>query len=156
MTHVSIPLTQGLVALVSPQDEPIVAGRKWHAKKAGATFYAASGYSRGAVYMHRLIMGVHNQPQGGLVVDHINHNGLDNTRTNLRLATYGQNLRNRRDRKTYTGLPGVTKQGSGWVARITHDNTEIYLGFYPTEREAGIAYAAAEKVVLALFRGPSS
>jgi HNH endonuclease len=57
------------------------------------------------VRMHRLIMNVSNDVQ----VDHINHNGLDNRRNNLRVATQKQNGANRRmDRDNWTGFKGVT------------------------------------------------
>lgn len=150
MPVAEISLTQGLVAKVSTADLALVAPLKWHAKKAGKTFYAAHGAGSEVVYMHRLIAGIHGGPRG-VVVDHLNHDGLDNTRGNLKVCGHAENLRNRRDHKDYLGLPGVTRQGRGYVARIKHENREIYLGFFLDEREAGIAYAAAAKVILTSF-----
>lgn len=152
MAHVEFPLTQGKFALVCADDLPLLAGRKWHAKKCGqGKFYAATGAGSDAIYMHRLITGIHGQPRG-TVVDHINHNTLDNRRENLKVCSHAENMRNRSDRKAFLGgSPWVWKQGNGWAARIQHQNTVVYLGFYQTEREAGIAYAAAEKVILAAF-----
>lgn len=149
MSPVEIPLTQGLFARVSEQDVALLLPHKWHATqhKAGKQ-YAAARIDGKTVYMHRLITGA----QGRLnYVDHINHDGLDNRRENLRVVTPLQNARNRRDRKFYLGALGACRQGSGWTARINFKGKDIYLGFFPSEREAGIAYAAAEKMILEAF-----
>jgi len=149
--HFEIPLTQGFVAKVSVEDVHLVDKYKWHAKRyRNGLVYAASRGGSDVIYMHRLLAGIHGAPRG-FVVDHLNHDGLDNTRNNLKVCSHGENLRNQRQRKQAHAWAGVSPTPSGWVAKIGHNNMQVYLGHYPTQREAGIAYAAAEKLILASF-----
>jgi len=90
--------------------------------------------------MHRQIINI---PQG-LVCDHINRNGLDNRKANLRPATVSQNLCNRPKRKTktrsiYKGLEWDKLQNK-WKARIQFNNRQIYLGSFAAEADAAKAY----------------
>ncbi len=80
-------LTQGLVALVDDEDFALVSAARWHATVRSYTTYAANSDS---VYLHRLLM----RPGPGQLVDHINRNGLDCRRSNMRLATKAQNNAN--------------------------------------------------------------
>lgn len=98
-----ISLTQGKVAIVDDEDFEYLNRWKWHARKNGQTWYALRSKSwriQGKRYgitipMHRVIMGA---PEGR-VIDHLNRDGLDNRRSNLRVTTFEENARNRRDRK---------------------------------------------------------
>lgn len=83
---VAIPLTRGKIALIDDQDLPVVEGRSWSAWPHRNSTYAMS--SGGA--MHALIM---DTPKG-MVTDHINGNGLDNRRKNLRVVTHQVNMNN--------------------------------------------------------------
>jgi hypothetical protein len=90
-----IQLTQGKYALVDDADYSWLSDFKWHAIKSYSTFYVRRNESLGGgqykkIHMHSYIL----QPDIGLEVDHINGNGLDNRRCNLRLATRYQNMRN--------------------------------------------------------------
>lgn len=145
MTTIEIPLTQGLVARISACDAARVSQLRWHARRAPHTTYAAAKVGNRTVYMHRLVMGAVEAGRG-VHVDHKNYDGLDNTRENLRLCSPAQNSANRRTRKTYLGLRGVTAHNNRWVAQIGVAGQWIYLGCYDTEREAGIAYDAAAAV----------
>jgi hypothetical protein len=93
-----IPLTQGLFTVVDPDDYARLSRYRWHASRGRGTFYAQrkvwdpSTRTERTIKMHRQIL---NCPPH-LVVDHINHDGLDNRRTNLRLATPAQNVCNSR------------------------------------------------------------
>lgn len=89
------------------------------------------------VYMHRVIM---NCPDN-MVIDHINHNKLDNRKCNLRIVTQQQNLFNRKDAKGVRKLKNSTK----WQARICLDYKEIHLGCFDTEQEARTAYLEAKQ-----------
>lgn len=148
MTHVEIPLSRGLFARVSPEDSSLAQFR-WHAVKAGHTYYAARRTPDKTVYMHRAILGLVGEGRD-VVVDHINHDGLDNTRQNIRRCTQAQNTRNLRSRKPRLARVGVSFNGSAWLARIRHMGRSIHLGSYATEHEAGIAYDAALKVLESL------
>ena len=90
--------------------------------------------------LHHFIMG---KPQKGLVVDHINHNGLDNRKDNLRFVTKaqnGQNSRSHRDSASaYKGVSWFTRANK-WGARIKDKNKRIFLGYFTCEHDAALAY----------------
>jgi hypothetical protein len=95
--------------------------------------------------MHVLIMG--KQPKG-MVVDHINGNGLDNRRENLRFATPTENSQNQRKRGECTSdFKGVDfdRYKLRWRARIFFRGECIYLGRYRHETDAARAYDNAAK-----------
>jgi hypothetical protein len=145
-------LTQGKFAIVDPDDYPRLAVCKWYAAKGGNTFYAVRGWWSGAdkrvlsVKMHQLIIGVSD----GFVADHINHNGLDNRKANLRLATMADNARNARYPRVnasskYRGV-SFNKQTRKWRTTIRHNGKRKQLGYFDNEIEAAKAYdAAAQK-----------
>ena len=79
-------------------------------------------------------------------IDHVNGDGLDNRRANLRPATAGQNQANRsRNTNGTSRFKGVAwfQKSQKWMAKITHNYKQIYLGCYHTEKEAAIAYNVA-------------
>ncbi len=92
--------------------------------------------------MHRWVMGF---PPSGVDVDHINGNGLDNRRCNLRLATRSQNLANAAiPRHNSSGYKGVSATRNGkWLARIRKDRVQRNLGIFDTPEEAHAAYCEA-------------
>ncbi|MBA7655390.1 hypothetical protein ES703_63294 [subsurface metagenome] len=95
--------------------------------------------------MHRQIMN----PPREMLVDHINYNGLDNRKANLRLATLTQN--NRHTRRTMN--PGSSKykgvcwynREKRWAVRITANGKNIPLGYFKDEIEAAKAYDKAAR-----------
>src|SRR5690348_1244113 len=111
-----IPLTKGAVALVDDADERVVQGYKWHltgdGRYAGARTSRRHGHRQ--VYMHRLILGA----SADVRVDHINGDGLDNRRVNLRLATHQENNFNRKATGPL-GFKGVFPNRKRFAARIT-------------------------------------
>ncbi|MBU2859359.1 hypothetical protein HF290_02705 [Acidithiobacillus ferrooxidans] len=97
---------------------------------------------RTTLYMHRLIF---NAP-AGLQVDHRDGNGLNNIRSNLRLATRLENGKNRRMQSNNAcGLKGVCqrKDNDKWVATIRVEGRNLHLGTFSTADEAHAAYCAA-------------
>lgn len=142
-----IPLTQGKFALVDDEDYEWLSRWKWCAAKGGSTFYAtrSPGKRNTTITMHRLIMGVSIKQ----LIDHINGNGLDNRRRNLRPATKAQNMMNRGpQRGNKSGYKGVHLDvASGkWIAIIKYDGRNKALGRFNTKEQAAQAYneAAAE------------
>jgi hypothetical protein len=142
-----LPLYNGEIALIDDADLALVEPYRWLADKRRHTTYAWA-HIRNAdgtwsnLKLHRLILGA---PKG-VKVDHQNHNGLDNRRSNLRLATSGQNNANASRRRDNTsGFKGVTRPAANpkWVAQIRLDRRMTYLGSFETPEEAARAYDVA-------------
>lgn len=148
-----IPITKGYVALVDDEDFDWLSQWKWQARFIpGRTVYAQRTQRltpgvhglRKTITMHRAIM---NAPDG-LDVDHVNLDGLDNRRANLRLCTPSQNAYNVGVRPhSRSGYKGVRfhKQSGLWRARITVAGVVISLGYHNTAEDAARAYDAAAR-----------
>lgn len=135
-----IPLSKGKFAIVDDEDFERVNQFKWgllQGRYAQRNASAKNPYGR----MHRFIL----QAPPELNVDHINGNGLDNRKCNLRLCTQAQNVQNSKMPKTnVSGFKGVSQVKSGnWRAQISVDNTSKALGTFKTKEEAARAYDRA-------------
>ena len=84
------------------------------------------------------------RPKEGFVVDHINGEGLDNRKVNLRIITYRQNSQNRHTKGT-SSYPGVHREGNKWAAAMTLNGLPIQLGTYTNELEAFNTYKATNE-----------
>lgn len=153
-----IPITKGYVAIVDDDDFEMINIHKWNAelskRKDGTilTVYAkrwggtVDGKER-KIFMHRVICNVANH----LFVDHIDGNGLNNSKANLRICTASQNQRNKFPSKN--GKTSIFKgvywhiQSKRWVSRIKASGVSIYLGCYRDEIEAALAYNNAAKLL---------
>lgn len=94
-------------------------------------------------YLHRLVMDCPDNK----VVDHINHNKLDNRKSNLRICTQSQNMMNKRKQcNNSSGVTGVylDKKYNKWQARIIYNKQIIHLGYFNTKEEAIEARRQAE------------
>ena len=132
-----IALTRGKVAIVDKEDYERLSQYKWYASESKGRFYACRKNKR-AVYMHREIM----RAAKGMVVDHIDGNGLNNRRSNLRVCRVCENIRNRRGaggRSRYKGVSFV-KHLKKWKAEITCGGRRRHLGCFEEEIEAARAY----------------
>ncbi len=132
----TISLSRGKVALVSDEDYASVAQFKW--------CYSATGYAvrstwpdNKLVYMHRFILGATK----GSEVDHVNGDGLDNRRSNIRVCTRSQNMANRKAKGMYWD-----KGRNRWVVRVYVNRKVVFYGRYKGEAEASEAYIDAKKL----------
>lgn len=143
---IKIPISKGkYFAYVSREDAKLVAGLKWWRIAGGRTHYAETMIEGKRVRMHKLILG--SGPHQ--VTDHIDGNGLNNTRDNIRLCTTLQNSRNRHylSPKNTTGIPGVTHYKDGFMALISiGEAKQLYLGCYKTLEEAAGVRRTAELI----------
>lgn len=145
----TIPLTQGYEAIVDDEDYATLSAHKWciqqyKDKNRSTKVYAKRSYNSKQVTMHRFILS----PPKGVSVDHINGNGLDNRRENLRLSTKQQNAANRpkdRVKNATSKYKGVyfNKATNKWIARIHVDGKGIHLGSFLDEKQAAAVYNEA-------------
>jgi hypothetical protein len=106
-----------------------------HTKECRGRFYAATVINGKSVAMHRMLMS----PPRGMLVDHIDGNGLNNCRSNLRLCTRKQNRRNTRPQHKSSRFLGVIRRGYRYLAKITHNGRTQHLGTFTNEIEAARA-----------------
>src|SRR5574344_583289 len=135
----SVLLTQGMTTIVDSEDFEKVSQYKWQAAKSRNATYAKTWRNNTTIYMHRIIT---NAPKG-MEVDHINGNGLDNRRCNLRIVSTRENQINQHV-KSFSKYPGVEK---GTYRRPFRAYIEIrgkrrYLGSFTEEIDAAKCYAA--------------
>jgi hypothetical protein len=147
-----VPLTQGLEAIIDAKDAKLVKHRNWFASVNGRNRYALSKLPTECkpISIHRFLM----KPEEGYVIDHINGDGLDNRRENLRLANSAQNAWNSRIAKNNTsGFKGVTfnKREGRWRAKISHDGKRINIGTYDTAELASAAYEGAARALFGAY-----
>lgn len=141
-----IPLTMGKVTIVDQDVYEEFVKFKWYAEKQPNSFYAARtpivNGKKLHVKLHRVIM---NAPPNQRV-DHIDLNGLNNVRSNLRLVTISQNAMNGRGHQDgssrHRGVYWFADRGK-WVAKICKEGRRKSLGYYINEDDAGRAYDAA-------------
>lgn len=135
-----IQLTQDRFALIDDEDIPLVGGCAWYPMaQHNGKFYAQNADRQ---LMHRLILGA----MPGQIVDHINHDGLDNRRCNLRFVTASQNQwHSRPGKRNKSGYKGVCfdKTHGRWKARIQALGKKHHLGNFPSPQAAALAYDRA-------------
>lgn len=144
--YAMIKLTKGKWAKVSPEDADRVGRHRWWAFSPNRTYYAGSKVGGKLTSMHRFILGEENIR--GLDVDHIDRDGLNNVRSNLRAATRSQNMANMpkvRGSSKYKGV-SLCKATGKWAAHIRGENSRsVHLGRFKTEEEAYAAYCKAAR-----------
>ena len=142
-----IALTRGKFALIDEDDFERVSQRNWYAYEGKSTWYARSNSKCGdvkVVRLHRFILGVTDSK---CEVDHIDQDGLNCRKSNLRAI---DNSRNRMNTlaKSHNGYKGVTETPSGkFAAKIVAGSVCTYLGRFNTAEEAARAYDAEARKV---------
>ena len=145
-----IPLSDGFYAYVDAADHESLSKHSWYL----ANGYAARREKGKIILMHNEIMN----PPKGKMVDHANHNKLDNTRRNLRNCTRQQNMRNTRKHvgssSPFKGV-GYSKQHGRWYARIFFEGRQVWLGLFDDQVEAARAYDYAAVGCFGEFANPN-
>jgi hypothetical protein len=142
-----IILTQGKVAIVDDDDFEYLNQFNWQATKNGNTFYARRNFTvsnnkQNKIYMHRLIL----KPEKNMVIDHLNGDGLDNRKCNLRICTHGENMRNSKipinNKSGYKGV-SLDKNINKFRCRLYVNGQNIHIGYFIDPFDAARAYNAA-------------
>ena len=143
--------------LYDNEDHEKLSKYKWYVQKIykrNSLFYVQSKiYKNGRqsnIYMHRLIINC----QENKFVDHINHNSLDNRKSNLRVCTQKENRRNSKSNKNSSSkFKGVTwhKRNKKWVSQIRTNKKNIWLGLFENEIDAALVYNGAAKYLFGEF-----
>lgn len=138
-----IQLTQGQTTIVDDADFEFLSQFKWSAIKLSKkhTWYAVTNVKtdtgRRSTRMHQMLLG----KMPGMVIDHIDGDGLNNTRENLRHCTQANNIRNSRPHSSKTSrFKGVSRRGTKWVAQIQVNKRKINLGEFEQEADAAQVY----------------
>lgn len=160
MSTREIKLTKGLVAIVDAEDYEYL--QQWVWSAVGDTRCKDKIYARGSrrnelgerctISMHRAVL----RDAISEVIDHINHDGLDNRKVNLRPATHSENMRNRkRNVNKGSGLPKGVFYSNGcknrFAAQVRKDGVLYRLGVFDTPEKAAAAYAAGAKKLFGEF-----
>jgi hypothetical protein len=141
-----IPLTQNKFAIIDTDDVVRISKYNWYALKDRNTYYACRHIAKSkknqkakTIMMHRIITNASKNT----LVDHINNNGLDNRKINLRFCTNQQNGFNRiKQKNTSSQYRGVCwcNTYKRWIASIVRDKKVYRIGSYKNEIEAAEAY----------------
>lgn len=149
------PLASAMVDIDQVENLAMPAHR-WSAFR-GKTklFYAARSTRTGRHLMHRMVLGY---PDGRLHIDHVNGDGLDNRKLNLRTASWSQNMANSHKKMAASSrFKGVCwmKDRRKWAAYISPNRRRIHLGFFVLEEDAARAYDAAAAIYFGEFSCPN-
>lgn len=126
--------------LIDKEDYELVKDYRWKITPDSHTLYV-QGRRKGRgklIPIHRILLNISD---GNIFVDHIDGNGLNNLKSNLRKSNYSDNNKNSSIRKdNTTGYKGVTKNKNKYIARIQNNKKRITIGSYNTAEEAALAY----------------
>lgn len=145
-----LQLAKGLTCQIDEDDAPRVKVHRWAMRRSGRPYVCASikqvdGGFKG-VLLHRFILAA----PPGVYVDHIDGNPLNNTRSNLRLATAKQNAANRRSANKGRFI-GVSAVAGGFKAMVCPSGLDIFLGIFEDEDTAADAYNQAAAATFGEF-----
>lgn len=142
-----IKLSKGYYAKVDDEDYIMLSKRSWHVNIGLNTSYAMTAFKKKDgtftdIYMHRIILGLTNSK---IHTDHIDHDGLNNQKSNLRTCTHSQNQMNKRSLKNASSkYLGVTiahnKTKLRYKVFIQRNKKLKYLGVFDNELRAAIEY----------------
>ena len=135
------------IALVDDSDYEYLNQYSWSISNCGGYKYARAFIENKKISMHRLIMGANGF---NTVVDHIDHNTLNNQKENLRVCTRAQNQANTYSRPNttsrYLGVCWYSRD-KRWVAKLQSNYKKIVIGYFKDETEAAKAYDSKAKEI---------
>jgi len=142
-----IKLSKGYIAIVDDEDYEYLSQWKWYADVKPYTVYAARAIRKNgiktSIRMHAIILGLNK----GEICDHIDHNGLNNQKANIRKCNASENAKNRRSsinsKSKYLGVFPSFRKNNPWRAQIKVNGNKISLGNYKQEINAAMAYDVA-------------
>jgi hypothetical protein len=139
-----INLTQGYYTIVDDEDYEYLSLKKWHVKLSGGAYACGKLWlpeerKSKNIKMHRVILGITDP---SVIVDHINRDGLDNRRVNLRICSRTQNQANRVVSYGTSRYKGVAfdKKNENWESYIGYQGKKIHLGKFDNEIDAARRY----------------
>lgn len=145
-----IHLTKNQISFVDDADYASVKSKNWGAHKYPNSWYASSRINGKTTGLHSFLL----KPPAGFVVDHIDGNGLNNQRSNLRIATPSENMRNQRrhadSASKYKGVWKV-KDCNRWAVRLWDGTKRHYVGLFKDEIEAAKTYDFIANQVFGAF-----
>lgn len=139
---IGIANNTGVEFLIDCSNYEMVCKYTWNQNDKG---YIYANYKKKKIYLHRLLF---NLTQKNQLVDHINHNILDNRKNNLRVVTNSQNQMNRdKPKQNTSGIKGIYwhKNKEKWQANIQVNGKLLYLGIFDSKQDAINARKDAEK-----------
>ncbi len=141
MGPILVVSVSGKTAVIDAEDWPLIKQYKWYALCTGRhrkIWYFSTNSTEGrTIYLHRLIMNA----APGEEVDHIDGNGLNNQRSNLRKCSHAQNLRKAHvSRPAASGYRGVYLHGPSWRVRVNIGGKQRSFGIFKSKEDAARVY----------------
>ena len=149
----SVRTNEEVSAIVDDEDYPILSRHTWYRAEGRYTTYAKRIIGGGGTeLMHHLVIG---RPEPGMVVDHINNDGLDNRKENLRFLPNAENIRRRYEDNPYAGITRKEELLTNpWKASISFGGKNIHVGYFSSKEEA--RRARDKKLALLLLKAEES
>lgn len=144
---ITFELNDGTLCMIDEHDRDLIDTYRWYPQRSNGHVYAQAKDQTKTVLLHRLILAriLNRSLERSDITDHINGDGMDNRRVNIRLATHRENMANRkRSKRNGLGFKGVYRSHkNSYRARITVNKQRIELGSYRTPEAAYQAYCDA-------------
>lgn len=153
----TLRLSNGMNTFIDDADYAELRKHSWcaaEAPKGSGQYYAVrsskwvNGKPGRTISMARTLLGL--EPGDGKIAEHANHATLDNTRTNIRIATRAQNRQNAKMQKNNTShYKGVSWSSTAckWVSQITAQGQHYILGYFKKAVDAAVVYDKAARVI---------
>jgi len=143
-----IKSSNGFDIIIDEDDFCLIKNHIWRATKSGYNYYAYANnhggrLGRTTIKLHRIILGLKNPND---CVDHLDGNGLNNQKSNLRVVPHSENMKNKKIYKnSTTGCQGISFKNGKYIARIQADRKRFFLGSFLNIEDAVLAYKQAAK-----------